>query len=163
MYGMNRTSLRGIIIPLVSLAVLIGIGYLAYTRISDHRVKPLGPNESRVSQEGRVDLMPNEASAVLPADVPVPSSAAETARFDVATRDGAMQGTRSYVTDADIATEQAAYEAYMTKNKWEIIDRQTGTGYAAVLAEREGQQLLASFTTRNNQTAVTVTAVQASR
>jgi hypothetical protein len=155
---MNRSTLREVALPLASLVVLVVVGWLAYARIMGNRVTSLNPS-NLVSENGRVDLRADDPSAILPANLPVPADAAITQSFEVA-RGGEIQGTRSYESQRELPEELAAYEAYANANGWVILDRQEATGYAAFLAEREGRQLLCSFSGSGEGTSVTVTAVK---
>lgn len=155
---MNRSTLREVALPLASLVVLVVVGWLAYARITGNRVTSLNtPN--LVSENGRVNLGADEPSAVLPASLPVPTDARITQSFEVA-RGGEVQGTQAYESARPLPEELAAYEEYANANGWVILDRQEATGYAAFLAEREGRQLLCSFSGSESGTSVTVTAVQ---
>lgn len=156
---MNRTTLREVAIPLVSLALLIVIGYLAYDRIVDNRVTPIGEQQNLVSPTGAISVNPDLGSSILPADLPAPEGAAITQSFDLVTKDGDIQGTRSYESPRSIAEEKAAYEAYLSSGGWMVKDSTEAQGYAAILAERDGKQLLASFSTRSGKTHVTINAV----
>ncbi len=154
---MNRTTLRDVAIPLASLAVLIAVGYLAYGRIVG---KQANQNQnSVVSESGRITVDPRLGSAVLPNDIPVPADATVNESFDIATKDGDIQGTRSYESTRSIDDEMAAYNSYLERNKWTVLDRKAADNYASVLSERDDKQLLASFSARAGKTYVTVTAI----
>ena len=159
---MNRNTFREVAIPLVSLVLLIVIGYLAYDRIVEDRVTPLGPDRTQVSPTGAINVDPQAGSAILPGDLPVPGDARVTQSFDLATEDGDVQGTRSYGTNRSLADESAAYRAYLEAGRWTVADEQETDGYLALLAQRGDRQLLASFTERGGTTYVTVTATAAS-
>lgn len=157
---MNRTTLREVALPLASLAVLVAVGWLAYARITGNRVSPLTPS-NLVSENGRTNLGADEASSILPGNLPLPDDAEITQSFEVA-QDGEFQGTRAYESSRSITEELNAYVNYLETGSWTVVDRAEGTGYSAILAEREGRQLLASFSAAaSGKTSVTVTSVAA--
>lgn len=155
---MNRTTLRDVAFPLASLVVLVIVGYLAYSRVVGNRVISRDP---AVSDAGRIELPADEASSILPADLPIPPDAAISGGYEVASAEGDVQGTRTYDSPRSVAQERVAYEDYIARTGWTVTDRQQASGYAALLAERDGRQLIASFSARGALTSVTVTAVAA--
>lgn len=158
---MQRSTLREVAVPLLSLVVLVGLGYLAYTYIANKRVRPLDGSGVLVSPEGKINLGPTLDSAVLPTSIPVPADAYVNQYFDIATKDGQVQGTRSYQSSRTVAEEVEAYEKFLAINQWKVVDRKLDTQYASILATRENQQLLASFSARSGQTYTTVSAMAA--
>lgn len=159
---MNKSTLREVIVPLVSLVVLVILGWLAYGLITGDRVTPLTPSDT-VSPNGRANLGADEPSAILPGDLPLPEDASITESFEVA-RKGELQGTRSYQSSRSLQEELAAYRDYVEENGWTVIELKqdaANPNYAALLSGRDDRQLLVSFSAASGVTSVTATAFTA--
>jgi hypothetical protein len=125
------------------------------------RVRSLDKLRAQVSPTGRIAVDPGAGSSILPSDIPAPRDARIMESFDVASSNGNVQGTRTYVSDRSIAEEAKLYRAYLKDNGWEVKDDKENANYVAILATRETKQMLVSITGHDGSTRVTISAFAA--
>jgi|GEM_PF-4265881 len=123
---MNRHLFRNVAIPVVSLAVLGTVGYLAYRQVAHNSGTPgVTVRES----------LPDEQSGTFPADLPLGADA-ELLGTELATAgDGRVQETRTYRVDRPLGQVGADFEAYFASG-WDFQDRTELASFVAYLAER---------------------------
>lgn len=138
---MNRPTLKAVVIPLVSLVLLIVVGFFVYNRVIRQRVATGQPESKYAVEALGNDKLPDR----FPLDLPIPKDASITKNERLTAPDGRSQEVRAYTVTRALPTERDAYAAYFAKNDWKLQDKKDLGTYAAFLADRNGVSVQVSM------------------
>lgn len=140
--NIDQNQLFKLLVVVAALLALLFVAYQMSTKSRDAQPAAANPQLAEVE---KVNVDYSQAPEKFPADIPIEPGAQITQNYNATSPDGRFQATRTFVTEAALATNLRLYTEYLTNNGWEIKATTDNPTYKMVMGAKGNQSIQVSI------------------